>query len=218
MSFVAPKWMSSTIVVAGVLVAGVLVAGVAVAGERTAIDSVAAVVERRVVTTSEVQAEARLVLLERAGPEAAGARLDAALLGAVLDNIVAQELLALEARRTGVAVREIDIDKSVAAVRARFDDADAARAFFTRFAIDEELLRGRARRDMAANELLLRAFAEIKVGDDEASAFLAEHEHLFVDKQAARRALEKQRRDQRFEALMRRLKAEVEVRVVWRPS
>ena len=183
---------------------------------REPIDGVAAVVERRVVTTSEVRAEARLVLLERAGAEAAGGRLDAALEKAVLDSMVAQELLALEARRTGVAVREIDIDKSVAGVRAHFDDADTARGFFTRFGVDEELLRGRARRDLAAGVLLEKTLADIKVTDEEADAYLSEHRDL-VDRAVAKRSLEKSRRDARFDALMHRLSASVEVRVVWHP-
>ena len=182
---------------------------------RAPIDSVAAVVERRVITTSEVGAEARLVLLDKAGGDAASGRLDDALLGAVLDNMVAQELLALEARRTGVAIREIDIDKAVAAERARFDDAASASAFFTRFGIDEELLRARARRDLAAAALLTRMFADVRVTDDEADAYLSEHKDL-VDRPSAARALEKGKRDARFNALMRRLRADVEVRMVVR--
>jgi hypothetical protein len=118
--------------------------------QRTLIDGVAAVVERRVITTSEVEAEARLVLLERAGPEVALRRLDPELVAAVLDTIVAQELLALEARRSGVVTREVDIDKAVGSLRAKAGDAEAARRFFARAGADEELLRGRARRDLAA--------------------------------------------------------------------
>lgn len=204
------------LVVTSVVPSVVHAADAPAASSRTAIDGVAAVVERRVITTSEVDAEARLALLEKAGADVAAGHLDAQLEKAVLDSMVAQELLALEARRTGVAVREIDIDKSVAAVRAHFDDADAARTFFTRFGIDEELLRGRARRDLAAGALLEKTFADVKVSDDEADAYLTEHKDL-VDRAMAKRALDKARRDARFAALMKRLAAHVEVRVVWHP-
>ncbi len=183
---------------------------------RVPVDAVAAVIERRVVTRSEIEAEARLVLLERAGPEAASGVLDRQLLGAVLDSVVAQELLALEARRTGVAVREIDIDKTVGDVRAHVGDAAAARAFLQRFGIDDELLRARARRDLAAGALLRKLFSDIKVSDAEADAWRSNHKEL-PDRAAARLALEKQRKDARFASVMHRLKSEVEVRVVWHP-
>jgi hypothetical protein len=183
----------------------------------------------RVVTTSEVQAEARLVLLERAGPDVATGPLDAGLLGKVLDAIVVQELLALEARRTGIAVREVDIDKSVETVRARFIDnafvpgaaptaapVEASRAFFAKLGVDEELLRGRARRDLAASALLNKTFADVKVSDAEAAALLSSRPEL-GDVVSARVALEKERKEQRFAALVDTVRKSTEVRVVWRP-
>ena len=183
---------------------------------RTLVDAVAAVVERRVITMSEVEAEARLVLLERAGPAAAEAALDSALLDRILDVIVVQELLALDARRTGVAVREVDIDARVGAVRARFGAPDDARVFLAQHAIDEELLRTRARRDLAAEALLRRVFNEIRVSDDEAQALLTSRPEL-IDVNNARGTLEKQRKEARLSGLIEKLRREVEVRVVWRP-
>jgi len=96
--------------------------------------------------------------------------------------MVAQELLALEARRTGVAVREIDIDKSVAETRARFSDGEAARAFLVRFAVDEELFaqprpsRSRGERPFDAH-LRRRAHRRRR-----SRAYLAEHRDLVDDK------------------------------------
>lgn len=186
---------------------------------RQALDAVAAVVERRVVTTSEIEAEARLVLLDRAGAEVAAGSLDAGLLHKVLDSVVMQELLALEARRTGIAVREVDIDKSVEAVRARLgQDVDVARTFLQRFGIDEELLRSRARRDLAAQALLQKVFSEVKVSDDEAAALASSQNLADVDAVAAARAtLERERRDARFRTLIEAIRRSTEVRVVWRP-
>jgi hypothetical protein len=213
------------------MLAAVLGASLAlsIAAQREPVDAVAAVIERRVVTTSEVQAEARLVLLERAGPDVATGSLDAGLLQKVLDAIVVQELLALEARRTGIAVREVDIDKSVETVRARFSDSafvpgaaptaapvDASRAFFAKLGVDEELLRGRARRDLAAGALLNKMFADVKVTDAEATALLSSRPEL-VDVASARTALEKERKEQKFAALVDTIRRSTEVRVVWRP-
>ena len=189
---------------------------------REPLDAVAAVVERRVVTLSEVEAEARLVLLDRAGADVAAGPLDAGLLQKVLDSVVLQELLALEARRTGIAVREVDIDKSVETVRARLGrDAESARAFFQRFGVDEELLRSRARRDLAAQALLQKVFTEVKVTDEEAAALAASSpasERSPAEGIAAARAtLERERRDVRFHALIDAVRRSTEVRVVWRP-
>lgn len=196
---------------AALVVAVAAAPGPAVPG-RVALDGVAAVVERRVITTSEVEAEARLVLLEKAGPAVALGPIDPSLLGAVLDTLVAQELLALEARRTGVVVREVDIDKTVAALRGRVADAEESRAFFARAAVDEELLRSRARRDLGAQALLSRAFAEVKVGDEEIEALLREQGG--GDRAAARASLEKARRDRIFAELLDRVRRDVEVRVI----
>jgi hypothetical protein len=187
----------------------------ALAADHAPLDSVAAVVERSVITVSEVQSEARLVLLEKAGVDSARGRVDEELAQAVLDNIVAQELLALEARRTGVAVRESDIDKSIAATRALFANPDDARAFLVHYGIDEELLRARARRDLAAQALLERMFADVRVSDDEADAFLSEHKDL-ADRDTARIALVQKKKSERFDALMHKLKGEVEVRIIGR--
>lgn len=210
-----------------------VVGGQAAPSAREPIDAVAAVIERRVVTTSEVQAEARLVLLERAGPVVAQEPLDPQLIAKVLESIVLQELLALEARRTGIAVREVDIDKSVEAVRARYTDTytanvpgavpstapiEATRAFFSKIGVDEELLRSRARRDLAAGALLTKVFAEVKVTDAEAAALLTSRPELGLgDVNAAKIALEKERKEQRFHVLVEAIRKSTEVRVVWRP-
>lgn len=210
-------------------VLGVAIAFAAQPAGRESLDAVAAVIERRVVTTSEVHAEARLVLLERAGPEVATGTLDAGLVQKVLDALVVQELLALEARRTGISVREVDIDKSVDSVRARYTDSafvpgaaptaapvEASRAFFAKLGVDEELLRGRARRDLAASALLTKTFADVKVTDAEANALLSSRPEL-VDVASARAKLEKERKEQRFAALVDTVRKSTEVRIVWRP-
>jgi hypothetical protein len=181
---------------------------------RIPVDAVAAVIERRVVTTSEVDAEARLVLLEKAGPEIAAGPIDDKLRAVVLDTIVAQELLALQARRTGVTVRETDIDKLLVAQRERFPDAEKARAFFLRVGADEELLRGRARRDLAVQALLSRSFAEVKLSDDEVAAFAKVHPELDVAR--AREELVRERRERIFRALLERTRKDVDVRVIWK--
>lgn len=207
------------------MIAAVLVVGLALPGVRVPVDAVAAVVERRVITASEVDAEARLALLARAPPisgtpDLPSGPLDAALKKAVLDTMVAHELLALEARRKGLVVREADVDVAVAAERARFASAEVARAFFARFGIDEELLRGRARRDLLASAQLSSGLADVKVSDDEARAYLeidlglAEGRPLPERIAAARAALLAARREERTEKIVADIARGVEVRIV----
>lgn len=190
--------------------------GDATSPRRLVLDSVAAVVERRVITLSEVKAEARLAVVERAGPEAALVDMDRRLLAAVLETIVAQELLAYEARRTGVVVREADVDQSVVSLRGRIGDGNAAKVFWARTGIDEELLRSRARRDLAAQALLGRALPTVRIPDDEVAAHLRTHPEL-EGPEAARSILERAGRDVLLHALLDRLRNDVDVRVMWRP-
>ncbi|MCC7112562.1 MAG: SurA N-terminal domain-containing protein [Deltaproteobacteria bacterium] len=192
---------------------------------REPMDSVAAVVERRVITLSEVEAEARLALLLRAEPgsdqpELPRGALDDQLRQAVLQTMVAHELLALEARRRGLVVREADVDAAVTQVKARFAGPEAARAWLARAAIDEELLRGRARRDLLAAAHLQGALAELKVSDEEARAYLEIDIELAADRPllerlaAARAALLTARREERTAQLVAEIGRGVDVRLV----
>jgi SurA N-terminal domain len=187
--------------------------------ERVALDAVAAVVDRKVITVSEVEAEARLALLEKAGPAAADGAIDARFLRTLLDHLITQELLAVEARRTlGATMKEGVVDAKVQALRDRFTSPEAARAFLQQHGIDEELLRARARRDLMnqalVSEVLARAGAPT---DDEVRRVAAEQGAAAQD--AARLAsvredLLRARREQAFSELMLRLKGELDVRVV----
>lgn len=192
---------------------------------REPVDSVAAVVERRVITVSEVDAEARLALLLRADTgvddlDLSPGALDDKLRRVVLQTMVAHELLALEARRKGLVVREADVDLAVSQVRARFPGPDAARAWLTRTGIDEELLRTRARRDLLAAAQLQGALAELKVSDEEARAYLEIDLELAADRPmperiaAARAALLAARREERTAQIVADIGRGVEVRMV----
>lgn len=182
-------------------------------GVVTALDSVAAVIERRVVTLSEVSIEARLVLFERGGVDVALGPVDERLRAAVLETMVAQELLALEARRAGVVVRETEIDGALHQQRARFDSEDAARAFWARLGADEELLRARARRDLSADVMLKRAWAEIRVPAIDVARFLEQHpEHGTIER--ARAVLEQREKERVVAEALRRARTDADVRII----
>ena len=192
-------------------------AQVAAPAERVALDAVAAVVDRRVITVSEVQAEARLALLDKAGPPAAEGSLDAQLLRTVRDHVLTQELLAIEARRTASApMKEGVVDARVQALRERFASSEAAAAFFARYGIDDELLRARARRDLMVQALLSEQLARVeRPSDDDVRRALGAGAAEDVEAMArVRDDLARQRREAAFAALIERLKREIDVRVV----
>lgn len=211
--------MSALGLSSGVLIVAGLAAQPAVparAPERVALEAVAAVVDRKVVTVTEVEAEARLAVLEKAGAAAAGEPLDGRLLRTMLDHVVTQELLAVEARRTlAVVIKEGVVESKVQALREGFATPEEAHAFFSRHAIDDELLRARARRDLMNQALLSEVLARAgQPTDDEVKRSLndprADAARIGVEKERLLRA----RRDQAFADLMMRLKRELDVRVV----
>lgn len=186
------------------------------------VDGVAAVVDRRVLTLREVDLEARIILVRRAGEGGARQALDDDLRRGVLSYLVVQELLAAEARRTpGLLVREADVDKGVATFRARFlEDASYAR-FLAVHGVDEEELRAVIRRDLLVEALLAKVLgAPEVVADADADAYLAAHPDLAAGapwderRQAARDAVRRERRDRRFAAYVEERKRDVDVRLL----
>jgi hypothetical protein len=108
----------------------------------TLIDRVVAVVDKQVVTQSELLTEARVALVLREGEQAVAAEFDAQALRAFLDYVVNQLLVAAQARRLGVAdVATADVERELQHMVQRFRSPDAYRAFLRRFDISEDALR-----------------------------------------------------------------------------
>lgn len=107
--------------VASLALAFSAVLGVARAEPRL-VDMVVAEIDLRVVTYSELTAEARLAVLEQRGPSfAQRAVLNLELLRAVLRNILARELLLAESRR--LQLREVsaaEVEEELVKLRGRF--------------------------------------------------------------------------------------------------
>lgn len=101
---------------------GLLLASGAARTEPQLVDMVVAEIDLRIVTYSELTAEARLAVLEQRGPVfAAKAVLNLDLLRAVLRNVLARELLLAESRR--LQLREVstaEVDEELAKMRRRF--------------------------------------------------------------------------------------------------
>jgi hypothetical protein len=113
------------------------------------IDSVVAVVDKDVITESELLTEARIALAWREGERAATAELSDELLEALRDYLIDQTLVASQARRLGAEdVPEEAIDQRAWQFTQRFSSQNAYRAFLRRFGITEAAVRDILARDL----------------------------------------------------------------------
>jgi len=121
----------------------------------TLIDSTVAIVDRRVITLSLLDQEARLAFLDHGAIDDSTANLDAAKRRAALSYLVNQLLLENEAAR--LQVFEISDQESAnqqKLMQARFPSAAAFRAFLARFDISPEALDQSVRRGLRAERYL----------------------------------------------------------------
>ncbi len=175
------------------------------------VDAVAAVVDRRVITVSQVRAEATLTVLERIGDAAVHATVDARLMQAVLDQVVLQELIAAQAQRASVsATSSFEADVRSAAQLAAWSTPTAL-ALRARDDVDDNFIRARVRRDLLVERYLAVTLAPAhEVSAADAAEFAASHPHepdaLSAVRERQRRAL--------FDALVAKLRLTFEVRVV----
>jgi hypothetical protein len=148
--------------------AGALVAATQPPG--TLIDRVVAVVDKQVITQSELLTEARLTLVLQQGEAVGSGDLDDQILRRFLDYVVNQTLVAIQVRRLGsIHVSEGEVDRELQRVAASFRSLDAYRAFLRRFDISDEVLRNSLARRLR-NERYIAERMRLKVpegGGDE---------------------------------------------------
>lgn len=115
----------------------------------TLVDWVVAVVDKEVVTRSELVAEARIALAYRGGETSEGAALDEEFLRDFRDYLINQLVIAAQARRLGAAdVSEAEVDVEVERFASGFRSVNVYEAFLLRYDIAVESLRGVLRRDL----------------------------------------------------------------------
>ncbi len=108
----------------------------AAAGEERLVDEVVAVVNRHVITRSEVWEEAVLVLVQRRGQAGLRHRVTPAFMKKVLEMLINQRILLDEARRVGLPpVGEQERSRLLAGFRRSFADDEA----YTRFLLAHDL-------------------------------------------------------------------------------
>jgi hypothetical protein len=109
--------------------------------EGVLVDEVVAVVNRQVITRSEVWEEAVLILVEQRGREGLRYQITPVFLEKVLDMLINQQVLLDEARRVGLpAVSEHEQSQLLEGFRSRFPDREGYVRFLLEHGIDESRL------------------------------------------------------------------------------
>ena len=115
----------------------------------TLVDQIIAVVDKEVVTRSELVSEARIALAYRGGETSENAALDDQFLKDFRDYLINQLVIAAQARRLGAAeVSEPEVDEEVERFASGFASAAAYELFLQRYDIAVETLRATLRRDL----------------------------------------------------------------------
>jgi peptidyl-prolyl cis-trans isomerase SurA len=146
------------------------------------VDRVAATVDGEVVTLSEIE--------DRAGPELRrasvlsgkeGEEARAKALRRALDLLVAEKLLAKQAKALGLEVSEAQVDAAVEDVKARnrFDDAQLERAL-TEQGLDRASFRAQIRRELETYQVMqAKVRARGKVTDEDLKNYFQSHPQEF---------------------------------------
>ncbi len=133
------------------------------------VDRVVAVVDKQVITLSELLVETRVTLVYKGGESAASADLDEQLLRTFADYVVNQTLVAMQARRLGAAeVSEVDVEHELWRFAQQFRTNDAYRAFLRRFDISDEVLRHIAQRNLR-NDKYIAERMRLRLGERDAT-------------------------------------------------
>ncbi|MBN1959500.1 MAG: SurA N-terminal domain-containing protein [Deltaproteobacteria bacterium] len=107
----------------------------------TIIDRVVAVVDKQVITQSELMCEARILLVLREGENAANIIFDQKMLNAFTDYLVNQALITAQVSRLGILeINSIEIKQEVNHFMLRFHSKDAYNDFMEKYDITTETL------------------------------------------------------------------------------
>jgi peptidyl-prolyl cis-trans isomerase SurA len=153
------------------------------AAPRETLDRVAATVEGEVVTLSEIEERAGPEY-ERAGELPPGKERDearAAALRRAFDLLVAEKLLAKEAKALGLEVTEQQVDAAVDDIRTRnrFSDEDLTRAL-SQQGLDRAAFRAQVRRELETFQVVQqRVRGRVKVSDEDLRNYYQSHPQEF---------------------------------------
>lgn len=146
-------------------------------GQRRVLDRAVAAVEGRVITLSELEFEARVIIVNAGGAEAAFAPLDHETLARSLNTLIDHRLATLEADKLDAySLEPGELERALAAFRSRFPSEARYREFLERNEVETvdvgEVLK-RAMRAQRALDARLRLKAQ--VSEAEAQQYRVAH-------------------------------------------
>jgi hypothetical protein len=143
------------------------------------VDRVIAVVDKEVVTHSELLREARVALVVREGDHTANSELSEELLGPFLDYLVDQVLIAGQARRLGsIEISKAEVEVAMETFVQRFRTRAAYEAFLRRFDVSETALKNILRRDLTNERYIAQRMRAWRVRGGEGKNGEAEYRGL----------------------------------------
>jgi hypothetical protein len=161
------------------IVWALLLPAVGLAGGQV-VDRSVAMVNSQVVTLSELDFEARVLLIYAGGVEAATAELDMAVLKDSLEEIISHRLLSAEAEALGAyPLEDGEIEAALKRFKGRFQTQGEWQAFLDRHEAEEASVVVALQRLLRAQRVLdgkLRLKAQ--VSEAEARRYVAEHDEL----------------------------------------
>jgi hypothetical protein len=183
------------------------------------VDSVVAVVGRRVITLSQLRAEARVGLADHGALEAAQGELSPALLSSSLEYLISQVLVEEEASRLQVfPVTAAEYQVAEDLLATRFPTHLAFESFLQRFDIDREQLRASLTRGLRASRYLEnRLRLQSQPTDMEVDALLGRRTidpSIPKDRAAATAWLQQQKYNELAKSLVAELRARADVRIL----
>jgi hypothetical protein len=183
------------------------------------IDSVVAIVGRRVITLSQLRTEARVALAAHGATATAQGPLSNQVLGSTLDYVINEDLVEEEASRLQVfPVTNAEGQVAEEQLAAGFPSREAFESFLAHFDIDHERLRAILRRGLRASRYLEnRLRLQSQASDAEVDALLARSISDATVPQTrplARAYLQRQKYQVLAAALVRELRSRADVRIL----
>jgi hypothetical protein len=169
---------------------------------RVVLDRAVAAIEGQVITRSQLEFEARVLLINAGGAAAAFAPLDQAALTAGLNAMIDERLATLEADKLDAyPVAQDEIDQAIAGFRDRFESPAKLRDFLARHEADAaDLGRVLARSLRARRALDGKLRLRVQVSDDDVAAAKASSPAL---KQAPAALVKQRLVNERFQQLVK---------------
>ncbi len=171
-------------------------------GARRVLDRAVAAVEGRVITLSQLEFEARVIIVNAGGVEAAFAPLDHEALARALDTVIDQRLSVIEADKLDAySLEPGELERALAAFRSRFGSEARYREFLERHEVESADVGEVLKRSLRAQRALdARLRLKAQVGESEARQYRDTHPEL---KDVALEIVRQRLFTQRFQALVR---------------